>query len=204
MVTAEIYAEGGGPPGRMTNIRCREGFTRLLENCGLDAGKFDVIACGGRGRGEAWNDFQDAHTDAPGRYYVALLIDSETPLENVSETWKHLENSDGWQKPTDAQDDQVLFMTRCMEAWIVADRATLREQFGQNLQTDDLPELNGLELLSPGNLKDRLERATQLCEDPYSKGRNSFEVLGKLDPDVLEQHLPSFGRARRILNDKLS
>ena len=201
MVTAEIYAEGGGPPNKPTNIRCREGFRRLLENCGLDVGKFDVIACGGRG--EAWNDFQDAHEDAAGAYYVALLIDSETPLADVNETWKHLEDSDGWHKPTDARDDQVLFMTRCMETWIVADRAALGEQFGQDIQTGDLPELDNLEPLSPGNLKDRLERATRDCPGPYTKGPNSFEILGKLNPDVLEHHLPSFRRARHILSDKL-
>ena len=202
MVKTEIYAEGGGPPGGMTNIRCREGFTRLLESCGFDVGKFDVIASGGRG--EAWNDFQDAHDDAAGEYYVALLIDSETSLVDIDETWKHLEEGDGWEKPADAQDDQVLFMTRCMETWIVTDRTALREQFGQDLQTDDLPELDDLEQLSPGNLKDLLESATQLCPDPYSKGRNSFEILGKLNPSVLEQHLPSFRRTRRILSDKLN
>ena len=201
MVTAEIYAEGGGPANKPTNIRCREGFRRLLENCGLDNTRFRVTACGGRG--EAWNDFQDAHEDAGGAYYVALLIDSEDTVANIEETWSHLQNNDGWPPPTDALDDQVLFMTRCMETWIVADRAALREQFGQHLQTDDLPALDNLEPLSPGNLKDRLESATQNCPDPYSKGRNSFEILGKLNPDVLEQRLLSFRRARRILSDKL-
>ena len=202
MVTAEIYAEGGGPPGSETNIRCRQGFTSLLQNCGLDVGKFNVIACGGRG--EAWNDFQDAHEDAGGAYYVALLIDSEALLTNIDETWIHLQNNDGWLQPPDTHDDQVLFMTRCTETWIVTDRAALLEYFKESLEIDDLPELDNLEHLSPGNLKDRLESATQHCPDPYSKGRNSFEILGKLNPDVLEQRLPSFRRARRILNDKLN
>ena len=115
---AEIYAEGGGPPGGMTNIRCREGFTRLLESCGFDVGKFDVIASGGRG--EAWNDFQDAHADAEGAYYVAMLIDSEEPVANIHETWAHLNQYDNWQMPVGAQDDQVLFMVTCMETWIVS------------------------------------------------------------------------------------
>ena len=202
VVKAEIYAEGGGPPGGMTNIRCREGFTRLLESCGFDVGKFDVIASGGRG--EAWNDFQDAHADAEGAYYVAMLIDSEEPVANIHETWAHLNQYDNWQMPVGTQDDQVLFMVTCMETWIVTDRTALREQFGQDLQTDDLPELDDLEQLSPGNLKDRLESATQLCPDPYNKGRNSFEILGKLNPSVLEHHLPSFRRTRRILSDKLN
>ena len=198
---AEIYAEGGGPPGRITNIRCREGFTKLLENCGLDVGNFDVIACGGRG--EAWNDFQDAHADAQGTYYVALLIDSERPIASTDETWKHLEENSNWVRPQGAVDDQVLFMTRCMETWIVADLSALQEQFGPDFQTGELPELNNLEEVSPGNLEGRLEDATLFCPNSYGKGRNSFEVLGKLDPNMLEEHLPSFQRVRRILSEKL-
>ena len=201
MVRAEIYAEGGGPPGRVTNIRCREGFTKLIERCGVDSGKFDVIACGGRG--DAWNDFQDAHAEADEACYVALLIDSETPLADIEEAWKHLEFGDGWQKPPDAQDDQVLFMTTCMETWIVADRKTLLEHFGENLDASALPELDNLEERRRGYLNDRLESATLLCPDPFNKGRNSFQVLGKIDPNVLEEHLPSFRRVRRILRDKL-
>ena len=161
-----------------------------------------MIACGGRG--DAWNDFQDAHADAAGEYYIALLIDSEALLTNIDETWIHLQNNDGWLQPPDTHDDQVLFMTRCTETWIVTDRAALLEYFKESLEIDDLPELDNLEHLSPGNLKDRLESATQHCPDPYSKGRNSFEILDKLNPDVLEQRLPSFRRARRILNDKLN
>ena len=202
VVKAEIYAEGGGPPSSETNSRCREGFTRLLQNCGLDNTKFQVTACGGGG--DARNDFIDAHEEAAGAYYVALLIDSETPLTNIDETWGHLEIRGGqWQRPPNTQDDQVLFMTTCTETWIVADRAALREQFGPNIRTGDLPELDNLEQLSPGNLEKRLKAATQLCPAPYNKGRNSFEVLGKLNPDVLEQYLLSFRRARRILSDKL-
>ena len=32
LVRAEIYVEGGGPPGKLTNIRCRAGFRKLLAN----------------------------------------------------------------------------------------------------------------------------------------------------------------------------
>lgn len=54
-----------------------------------------------------------------------------------------------------------------------------------------------------GEVQKALERATQNCSNPYGKGRRSFEILGKLDPDSLEQHLPSFARMRRILTAKL-
>ncbi len=37
----------------------------------------------------------------------------------------------------------------------------------------------------------------------YAKGKRSFEILEKLDPAVLKQHLPSFVRVDRILKEKL-
>ena len=221
MVKAKIYTEGGGPPdadededidpagqmGRVEtrdkslHIRCRDGFAELLERCGLDRERFQVIPCGGRG--EARNDFLIDHGAAAGEYYVALLIDSEESVSCINETWKHLETFFNWQHPQDAQDDQVLFMTRCMETWIAADRSILREHFGENLQVSALPERDDLEGVSPGMLKYRLRSATQDCPEPYSKGRNSFYVLGKLNPNTLEEWLPSFRRARLILRDKL-
>ena len=198
---AEIYVEGGGPPDRVTNIRCREGFRKLLAKCGLDDGRFQVTACGGGG--DARNDFLDAHAVAGDQYYVALLIDSESPVANIEETWKHLTEKHNWQRPPGARDDQVLLMTTCMETWIVADRSALGAHFGQCLLVSELPDLDSLEELRRGTVKDRLQDATRSCPVPYGKGSNSFEVLSRLDPTVLEERLPSFRRARRILTEKL-
>ena len=41
------------------------------------------------------------------------------------------------------------------------------------------------------------------CSNAYAKGKRFFEVLGKLDPATLAQHLPSFVRLQRILRSKL-
>ena len=95
-------------------------------------------------------------------------------------------------------------MVTCMETWIVADRQALNEHFGNRLQTSALPPLDNLESRSRQDVQDRLERATRDCPGPYTKGPKSFEILGKLNPSVLEQHLPSFHRTRRILSDKLN
>ena len=51
--------------------------------------------------------------------------------------------------------------------------------------------------------QDKLCKATRDCTNAYTKGKRSFEVLGKLTPDELEKHLPSFRRVRRILKKKL-
>ena len=200
---AEIYAEGGGPPGRLTNAECRQAFQDLIENCGIDRDQFTVIACGPRG--DARNEFIRAHILSGGEYYVALLIDSERPVEDIEQTWAHLSSGrDNWTRPPNAQDDQVLFMTTCMETWIAADRAALQDFFGDSLISDELPELDGLEERRPGFMNDSLMAATRDCSPQYSKGQVSFELLGSLNPDVLQARLPSFQRARRILNDKLT
>lgn len=58
-------------------------------------------------------------------------------------------------------------------------------------------------LLERCGLDTRKFRATRNCKNAYAKGKRSFEILGKLDPDVLAKHLPSFSRVRRILKEKL-
>ena len=201
-MSSMVLLEGGDVESSESLGRCREGFRRLLEKCGFSGRMPRLKACGSRQ--SAYENFVAIYASQSSLDYTALLIDSEDPVTNIDETWRHLNQRDGWQTPPGAQDDQVLLMVTCMETWIVADRQTLNQHFGNPLQTSALPPLDNLEGRSRQDVQDRLESATRHCPVPYSKGRNSFEILGKLSPDVLEQRLPSFRRARRILSDKLS
>ena len=200
-MSALIYLEGGGNRTE-GKARCREGFRKLLERCGLSGRRPRLVARGSRN--SAFDGFNTAQSDASGAEYVALLIDSERPVSDIEETWEHLRRSDNWQKPRGARNDQVLLLTTCMETWIVADRAALREHFGQGLRPNGLPLPTNLESRSTSDIQDSLENATRDCAAPYAKGRRSYEVVGKLNPDTLESHLPSFGRARRILDVRLT
>lgn len=202
MVSAEIYLEGGGD-SREGKIRCREGFRKLLEKCGFTGRMPGLVACGSRN--SAYDDFALAHARAraPGTDYVGLLIDSEEPVANIDETWNHLRNRDNWETPAGAGNEQVLFMTSCMETWIVSDRAALASHFGQHLQATALPALGNIENRARDDVQQSLRHATRNCPGPYTKGPMSFEVLGTLDPDTMAQHLPSFARARGILATKL-
>ena len=201
MVSARIYLEGGGD-SKDGSRRCREGFRKLLERCGLSGRMPKLVASGSRS--DAFDRFKAFHSYVSGTEYVALLIDSEGRVSDIQETWDHLRRTDGWQRPEGARNDQVLLMTTCMETWIVADQAALREHFGQGLRPNALPSPTNLESMSTGDIQNRLENATRGCAAPYTKGPRSYEVVGKLNPDTLESHLPSFGRARRILADRLS
>lgn len=203
LVSASIYLEGGasGPGSKMLQIRCREGFRKLLERCGYDRRMPRLTACGSRGN--AFADFCTAHAARNRNGYIALWVDSEDPVQDPEAPWAHLRARDGWIAPPGAVDDQVLLMTTCMETWIVADRAALAKHYGANLVASALPPLVNLESRSRHDVQDRLTRATRGCSNAYAKGTRSFDVLGELSPDTLANHLPSFTRARRLLGQAL-
>jgi hypothetical protein len=63
--------------------------------------------------------------------------------------------------------------------------------------------LQDLETRQRHTVQDQLVHATRQCSNAYIKGTRSFEILGKLAPGTLAQHLPSFVRVRRILMGRL-
>lgn len=204
-MSAYLYIEGGGTgaDSKEADIRCREGFRNLLENCGFAVQKRmpRLVACGGRD--SAFDAFKIAQkTNAAGNF-VALWVDSEEPLADLEAAWKHLQARDQWVQPVGAVDEQVLFMTTCMETWFVADRAALKTHFKEKLQESALPPLHDLENRHRHDVQDKLIHATRECSNAYAKGTRSFELLGKLSPAALAQHLPSFVRVRRILTARL-
>jgi hypothetical protein len=193
-VSAVIYLEGGGQ-SKSQHLRCQEGFHKLLHGMGLGGRKPRLVACGGRG--QAFDRFRTAmrqHRDG----YTGLWIDSEEPMRDFEQAWGHLKDSDNWEKPGDATDEQVLLMVTCMEAWIVADRPTLKLFYGSAFQEKSLPPLHDLEARPRREVQVALERATASCPGPYRKGDHSFMLLGRLNPQALRQ-LASFRRVERIL-----
>ncbi|CAG0989188.1 hypothetical protein METP2_02469 [Methanosarcinales archaeon] len=195
-----IYIEGGGD-SKQLKILCRQGFRTLLEKCGFGGNMPKLISCGGRQ--SAFDDFQTAYANKSNSDYVAMLIDSEDPLKDLDETWNHLKIRDKWEKPTGSENEQVLFMTTCMETWIVADRDVLIKHYGSKLQESALPPLFNLESRDHQEIIESLCHATRNCSNTYKKGKESFYVLEKLSPKELESNLPSFARVKRILEDKL-
>ena len=95
-------------------------------------------------------------------------------------------------------------MTTCMETWIVVRpydatgafrartsgiRSACRSSTWSNVRRNAI--------------QNALIHATRNCSNAYAKGERSFELLGKLDPEALDPHFPSFRRLKRILNDRL-
>ena len=117
-MSAQIYIEGGGDSKEGTT-HCREAFSKLLQKAGFSGRMPRLVASGSRN--SAYKDFYTAHAYASPQECVALLIDSEEPVENIEETWQHLRGRDDWKRPQDAKNCQVFLMTTCMETWILAD-----------------------------------------------------------------------------------
>ncbi|MFO8056138.1 MAG: DUF4276 family protein [bacterium] len=197
MVKAVVYLEGGGD-SKDLKVRCREGFRKLLEASSFKNKMPRLVACGGRN--SAFEDFKTAHYSGK-VMYVAMLIDSEKPVYDLEKTWEHLNRHDGWLKPNHAEDKQVLFMTTCMETWIVSDRDTLKEHYGSKLQISALPPLNEMEQRDHHEIQESLVQATRECSNAYAKGKRSFRILGKISPDNIREFLPSFKRMERILKE---
>lgn len=199
-MSAHLYIEGG--ESKEDQIRCREGFRKLIGKLGFAAGKKmpRLSACGGRNA--AFDDFKTAHACSKEGDYIAMLIDSEDPVADGEKTWEHLKTRDNWDKPAGADDEQVLLMTTCMETWIVADRHALQAHYGHKLQENALPPLIDLENRNRKEVHDKLTQATRDCSNAYAKGKRSFEVIGVLNPTALSS-LPAFARMARVLKTKL-
>jgi hypothetical protein len=188
-VSAILYLEGGasGADSKELQIRCRQGFRRLLEECGYKRRMPRLFACGSRGA--AFGDFKIGFAQKAAGDYVAMWMDSEDPLKDIEAAWTHLKHRDNWMQPAGATEDQVLFMTTCMETWIVADHAALTDHYGAKLQISTLPPLVKLENRERHDVQDRLAHATRDCTNAYTKGKRSFEILAKLRPEALGKHL---------------
>ena len=204
-MSAYLYLEGGasGPNSKALDIRCERAFHKLLDKMGFVGRKPRLVACGGRN--DVYRAFCRGLRSA-GSGYVAMWIDSEEPMSDIESAWRHLGGVTSvavWERPEEARDDQVLFMSTCMETWIVADRAALREHYREKLNENPLPAHTHLESRPRHAVQQALELATRDCKSPYTKGKRSFDMLEKLDPEVLKQHLPAFGRVLRILKEKL-
>jgi len=201
-VSAKIYLEGGGgrQDSKALKVACRRGFGQLLEYLGYSGKMPRLVACGSRD-----STFSDLKTACKNRQdeYVAMLIDSEDPVADPEKTWDHLKACDGWERPENSSDEDVLFMTTCMETWIITDRKALKEVYGDDLQESALPSSFNIEWKQRHEIQDALMHATRNSSKPYSKGKGSFDLVGKLNPAVLEEHLVAFRRMKRILDKKL-
>lgn len=199
MVTAKLYIEGGGE-GQTHDIRFRKAWNTFFKAAGFEDHMPRIVRCGGRDN--AFRAFETAVRSPDAKYLPLLLVDSEAPVAPESSVWEQLKTRDNWTKPANAAADQAFLMVQVMETWFLADRAMLRDYFGDKLKESCFKKWPSLEDLPKQEVFKILENATAKCKKPYAKGQVSFELIEKLNPARVERACPHaaalFDRLREI------
>lgn len=200
MVNVKIFVEGGGDSKKL-HVRSREGFRKLITNSGFMGRMPSIVSCGGRKN--AYDLFGTFLKSAKRDEFPMLLVDSEDPV--TTGPWDHLKVRDNWDRPVGARDDQAQLMATCMETWMMADPEALREFFGTCLRESALLPARDLERRSRQELLEALKHATEDCgrNKRYDKDERSFQILGELNPETLQENLLYFGRFIEALKEHL-
>jgi hypothetical protein len=196
----KVFVEGGSDT-EFGRAKCREAFTRLLEKDVRLKGRLPrIVACGPRNK--AFDQFRTLVRHDEPRQLGILLVDSEGPV--VDSAWVHLRKRDTWNKPVGAGEDQAHLMVQCMETWILADPANLAKYFDNGFSRKKLPSTPNLEQVARHAVFAALKASTRNSKSKgeYQKSRDSFELLGGLNPEKLQAACPSARRFFDVLNKK--
>lgn len=183
-MTARLYIEGGGD-GKDQAIRFRQAWTEFFARAGV-ARRTRVVR--GGGRDQTFERFATAMKARGSNVLPLLLVDSERAVTGNS-VWAHLLSFDGWVRPVGAG-DQAFLMVQAMETWLLADHAALRRYFGSGFRSSALKQWARLETVPKATVFRVLGKATAGCTKRYAKGRVSFELLARIDPDLVENACP--------------
>jgi hypothetical protein len=190
VVEVRIYAEGGGE-GQLLDTLFRKGWADFFKSAGLQGRMPRVIR--GQGRKRTYDLFKTAVAKRAPDTLPLLLVDGEDDVDPNDTVWQHLKRRDNWNQPPGAGDEDAFLMVQVMETWFLADRAALREYFGQHFNESAFAEWQVLESVPKATVMTALERATANCKAKYAKGKVSFEVLSSLDPSEVERRCPHAG-----------
>jgi len=196
LVKVKIYVEGGGR-NKALRTKCRLGFNRFFYKAGLEGRMPRIVASGNRQR--AFDDFRRALRGAGEHDFIVLLVDSETSVAASFGPWQHLEDLDNWTQPPGVTDDQAHLMVQCMEAWFLADRDCLEKHFKKRFNLNALPPRMDIEQIEKNDVLASLKKAARLCGliGGYDKGRHSFDILARIDPNKVAMASPF---AKRLLD----
>jgi hypothetical protein len=181
-VTVKVYVEGGGDHNKALHSQCRRGFSDFFRKAGLEGRMPRVVACGGRQ--QAYDAFRTAHASVEPGSLPILLVDSEAAVVG-NDPWEHvrLRPGDSWLRPDGATQDQLHLMVQVMEAWFYTDQDELQRYFRGGFHPAAPSRRRDVENIPEADLLASLELATKHSErGEYSKGRDSFEILARIDP----------------------
>lgn len=142
----KLFVEGGGDNNEALRTECRRGFNKLLKKAGFKGRMPRIVPCGGRSN--AYDQFCTALKN--GETVAVLLVDAEGPVTTTDSPWEYVKRrqKDHWDKPKNATDEDLHFMTECMESWFLADRTALETFFGKEFNAKALPANTKVEQIS--------------------------------------------------------
>lgn len=199
----KLFVEGGGDNDSL-KTECRRGFNKLLTSAGFQGRMPRIVACGGRRN--AYEQFCTALGEGDG-VKAFLLVDAEEPVTATS-PWDHVlqRKGDGWIQPATATVETLHLMAQCMEAWLLADRQSLKKFYGQGFNENALPPPGAApETVAKLDLFQKLEKATHdaKTKGAYGKGKHSFQLLAMIDPSLLRKASPWADRFFKTLDASL-
>lgn len=210
MSSIKIFVEGGGETNAHGRGELRVAFDTLIgaqkEAARKKRMKWDTVFCGGRS--ETADEFAKAvrRKDAD---FVVLVVDAEdevasatpshpTPTERVH----HLVVRDGWtEQLKEATHEHVHLMTRCMEAWVVADEEKLEEFYGKDFKKSALPKRSKLDEEPKPSLYAAIEKATKdTKKGSYGKVKHASALLKMVRPKKVAERCVSFQQLTQWLD----
>ncbi|MBN1592379.1 MAG: DUF4276 family protein [Candidatus Coatesbacteria bacterium] len=215
--TIFIYIEGGGledgdkidRKGTQNAAALREGFGSFFRRIkGPDRQKvIECVSCGPRGEG--FRHYRRGQVSDSDSIHI-LLIDSEGPV--ATSCWEHLHESrrDNWGIEVREEDDRCIhLMVQAMEAWLIVDRANLRDFYGAGFKESCLPDINipalstndarNLEEIPKNLLPIKLKAATRDSEKGKYKKTHAFSIIKRLNPSELRRAAPHCERLFSVL-----
>ena len=118
--------------------------------------------------------------------YNLLLVDSETAVN--ANPWEHLSDreSDNWNRPAGASEDQAHLMVQVMESWFLADKNALADFYGQGFLRKALPQQPNIEEIARQDVLKKLRHASKPTQKgEYHKTRHGFELLELIEPGLV-------------------
>lgn len=191
-MAVKIYVEGGG---KGTFGRCQEGFRSFLERSGAASGAFKIVACGSR---------HIAHErfciDIEMGNRAILLVDSEAAVDSSCRSgkpqswlpWRHLSSlgSDALTKPKKCKDIDCHLMVQATENWFIPDTEALENYFGNGFKINKVLKNSNPETVEKEKALDGLKDASSECKNTYSKGMDTFNLLGQICPKKVIKAMP--------------
>lgn len=186
-MSATLIVEGGSSEkSKNVDSAMRAGFRHLFDKLSPRINKPRILP--GGPRNEAIKSFVREWRARQSGDIVLLLIDSEEPIEIGESKIELLKRRKEWSRvPGEITESDLFLMVTAMESWICSDTEALAKHFGNAIHQGKLPAITRLESLTPTEVFKALKSATADCRATYTKGAQSFQLIGLIDPAKLEQ-----------------